>query len=516
MKRSNGFPAAVLAVAVMAASVILGACSSGGGNTQPAPKIQLSGTISSTGYTLAAKPSSVFFAKALSFLGYPTIAYAVAGPSVHRIIALPIAGGSLDVRNMPNAQSAAITSTDGGKFSLALAKDTDWVLMMVDSSNQFVGSVAIDAGSSNSLLSLPVTASALTSLNIGTIDLPLASPTNDGLSTYVVSTTDFSALNGPQLMAMASADDIFRNAKNIINNYNVSTRIYYQLRPDFSWKGEFSTLSTAFSNPAYTFLGMTFQLDTNSSTINMTQLCTIGTVTVGLYPSVPVSDGTNTYSPAAPVSNSGATGCTPKDGFNQLNGGKVYATDAHQGGSPGLSYSMMPRYQTVPLPKATWTWKETVSSVTTTRAVFDVDTINPPVNNNGTPMGFVPSFQIITNPALTTKIDSVKIKWYFYNGTDYIALAPTDLAVLKHFVSTMAISFDVTVAGERRTCDMYFDPITTTEVIPGNFASAQRPNCALTWYYNDSNPAHATTNTGLMGFYESGGFGYYFHFFKPI
>ena len=77
MKRSNVLLAAVLAVAVIATSVFISACSSGGGGggtAQSTPKIQLSGTIG-TGYVVAAKPSSVFFAKALSFLGYPTYAY---------------------------------------------------------------------------------------------------------------------------------------------------------------------------------------------------------------------------------------------------------------------------------------------------------------------------------------------------------------------------------------------------------------------------------------------------------
>ncbi len=513
MKRSYVLPAVVLAAAVMALSVIITACGGGGGGAQQTPKIQISGTIG-TGYTPAAKPASIF-AKALTFLGYPTYAYALTVvPTVDKIIAIPMERGSLNAWQMANSQSADITSANGGEFTLSLAKDKDWLLVLINSTaipatNRFVGSVAIDAGSSDSLLSLPATASALTSLNIGTIN---GSITYDGLSTYVVSTTDFS-LNSDQLTAMAKTDDIFRNAKNIINNYNAGT--YYQLRPNFAWEGDLSTLSTTFSNPAYVFNGMTFQLDTNSPTINMTQLCSIGTVTVGLYPSVPVSDGTYTYDPTNPVSNSGATACTTVNGFRQLNG-NIYATDAHQEGGPGLSYSIMPRYPTVPLPAATWTWKETVGGVATDKAVFDVDTINPPVNTNGTPKGFVPSFKIITNPTATTKIDSVKIEWHYYNGTTYTAVAPADLAVLKHFISSMEIGFDVTDNGTRRTCDMYFDPTTTSEVIPGNFASSQRPNCALTWYYNDSDPAHAATNTGLMGFYESGGFGYYFHFFKPF
>ncbi len=509
MKRSNVLLAAVLAVAVMALSVFISACSSGGGGggAQPTPKIQLSGTIG-TGYQVAAKPSSVFFAKALSFLGYPTYAYAAA-LTVDKIIAIPIDRGSLNAWQMSNSQSAAITSANGGKFTLSLAKDTDWLLVLIDSTatpaNRFVGSVAIDAGSTDSLLSLPATASALTSLSLGTIN---SSPSNDGLSTYVVSTTDFS-LTTSQLTAMAKTDDIFRNAKNIINNYNTTTGKYYQLRPDFSWNGAYSALSTTYSNPAYTFNGMNFQLDTNTTEITMTQLCSMGTVTVELVSSMSVTTDSGTFTT---LSNHGTPTCTTINvTHQQVWAGEIFATDAYADAG-GMSYSTGPRITTVPLPAATWTWKE--NSIE--KAWFEIATINPPVNMDGTPKGFVPSFRINTNPTTTTKIDSVDVKGYYYDGatSTYTEVAPTDLAVLTHFVSSLEVKFDVMYNSTRTTCEMYFDPATTTNVKPSDFV-ARSSGCAATWYYGDSDPAHAATNTGLMGFYESGGFGYFFHFFKP-
>jgi hypothetical protein len=58
---------------------------------------------------------------------------------------------------------------------------------------------------------------------------------------------------------------------------------------------------------------------------------------------------------------------------------------------------------------------------------------------------------------------------------------------------------------------MYFDPATTTNLVPSSFATT---NCNEDWYYGNS--SFPDTDTGLMGFYESGGFGYFFDFFKPM
>ena len=71
--------------------------------------------------------------------------------------------------------------------------------------------------------------------------------------------------------------------------------------------------------------------------------------------------------------------------------------------------------------------------------------------------------------------------------------------------------------GTRRTCEMDIDPTTETSFDPQDprFASTcQADALNKDWYYGD--PTHPETNTGMMGFYESGGFGYFFDFFKPL
>ena len=506
MKRFRVFLSTVLAIAVMATSVILGACSGGGGggSAQPAPKIQLSGTIGS-GYSVPAKPASIF-AKALSFFGYPTYAYAIAAFTVDKIIAIPMDRGSLQAWNMANTQIGTI-DPDTRAFSLSLTKDTDWLLVLINSAGtpttRFVASVALNTGSPDSMLSLPATISTLTSLNLGSVSYS----TGDALTSKVVGTADFS-LTTAQITAMAKTDDIFRNAKNIINNYNTATGVYYQLRPDFTWSSDYSTLTTTLSDPAYNYMGMGFQLDTNSPAITMDDLCSFGTTTLKLFPSTDVSDGTYTYNVGNPITNTGASpNCTLVNGFRQLGGTGLYATDAYAEGGVGLSMGPWARFPAKPVTPATWTWVEN----NVEKAWFDVATINPPVNDDGTPKGFVPAFKINTAPSTTSQIESIDVKWYYSDGASYLPLATEDLGILKHFIGRLEVKLEATT-DQRRTCEMYFDPSTTTQVRPADFATVG--NCSLTWYFN--NDGHPDTNTGLMGFYESGGFGYFFNFFLPI
>jgi len=145
MKRAQVFVSAVLTVVVMAFSVVISACSGGGGGGSAAsqtatPKVQLSGTIGS-GYTVG-KPG---LGKAL---------FAPGDPTIDSVVAIPMMRGSLDARNM--ASSVKGTIGVDGKFNLALPKDQDWLLVLIDSPSTFVGSLAISAGSED-ILNLPAT-----------------------------------------------------------------------------------------------------------------------------------------------------------------------------------------------------------------------------------------------------------------------------------------------------------------------------------------------------------------------
>jgi len=520
MKRSQVLPAAVLAVAVMATSVILSACSGGGGGgggaaAQPTPKIQLSGSIG-TGYAVAAKPSSLYFARVLSYLGFASSAYAALGDlDVNQVIAIPVYNGSLSARNMPG-QTATIDSATGG-FNLSLAKDRDWLLLLINSNltgtSRFVGSLALNVGSSDSLLNFPATDSTLTTMSLGTVSRPSLS-TTDALTSKIVGTADFS-LSTSQITAMAKTDKFFRNAMNIVNNYEQfgnGAGKYYQLRPDFHWEGSLASLVTAgalSSAPSLTYKGMNFQLDQNTDSVTMPNVCTI-TGIVALHPPELVTMGTKTYDYANPIKNSG-------NGCSLWNGGPAVQTDYNgiyaSNGYDHISFSVIDSFPTGTIPQGFWEWKENG----VVKAAFDIANINPPITNTGQLKGFIPAYKIITD--VNKKITSVDVAWYFYDGGTYTPLAPADLKVLKHFVSGVEAKFEATVSTNRRTCEMYIDPSVETSFNPADprhasTCQADSNPVYRDWYYNDT--THPETNTGLMGFYETGGFGYFFDYFKPF
>jgi hypothetical protein len=347
-------------------------------------------------------------------------------------------------------------------------------------------------------------------MSIGTVERPNAG-SFDALSSTVVTTTDFS-LSTTQLAAMAKTDDLFKNAMNIVNNYGTygGAGVWYQLRPDFSWTGDYATLTTAYSSPAMTFKGMSFQLDTNSTSMTMATICSSQAVTVvELYPPSSITDtANNTFDQNTPISNIGAT-CTPLNSSQEAWGTDFSATDAYaEPGANGgkISYSVPADFLTVP--SGEWTWKENG----TNKAIFNINAVSPPyVIGPLTPKGFVPSFKLNVTG---TQIDSIDVQWYYYDEllAGYVLLATNDLDLLKHFIGRLEVKFDVTYNSTRNTCEMYFDPTTTSHIVPSDFV-ADSSGCSQTWYYNDTN--HPATNTGLMGFYESGGFGYFFHFFVP-
>lgn len=508
MKRSKVFLTAVLAVAIMAASVILGACGGGGGgggSAQQTPKVQLSGTISSSDYNNKAMH------KSLMAVSIPT-------PTVDKVLALPMERGSLNSWAMESSKVAVIGAD--GSFSFDLEKTTDWLLVLMDSSvttttGRFVGSIALNTGTQDSLLNMPATDSTLSTMTLGTVSRP-STTSGDAVSAETVSAVSF-GMTTTQLLTMAKTDDLFKNAKNLVENYGNfgnGPTTWYVLRPNFYWGvhgSGYSTLSTAFSAPAQTFLGMSFQLDTNNTVITMNTICASQTTTVvELFPPAAILDETGkSYDETHPLTNFGAT-CTNLAGGKRAAWGpqNFMVTDQY---SP-MSYGFPAHFTS--LPNGYWSWKENG----TIRAMFDIGTANPPYYGpNNYTRGFVPSFKV--NVGAANKILSVDVQWYYYDEALGQYVGPFDntspeMKVLKHFIRNFEVVFDVT-NGLRRTCAMYFDPATTSNVVPGNFYNSADPNnyCNLDWYFN--NAGFPDTDTGLMGFYETGGFGFFFDFFKP-
>jgi hypothetical protein len=505
MKRSRVLLAAVLAVAVLATSAILGACSGGGGGgtaaQQPTPKVQLSGTISgSYGY---AKPS---LSKSLSV---------PAGPLIDKVVAIPMSRGSLDAFQMTSRVTATIGAD--GKFDLALPKDKDWLLVLIQSPNTFVSSLAINAGS-DSILNLPATVSTLNSFNLGTIS---GGPGGDALSSPTVTASNF-GMNASQFTAFANSDDVFKNAKNIINNYNTTTGVWYQLRPDFTWDGDYDFIDGNFSGPTWAYQSYNFQMDTNATNLNIHNLCSVGSgtwspVVVGWTPPSDVTDGLTTWGLSNPMTNSAAT-CTTymSDGKWAIeasgdNTHPFYATDAYWGPYGTISYSM-PVWLSGPIPAGDWTWSE--GGVV--KASFD-PSVSTPVDGSGNALGYVPSIQLTTESGAGTAITAVDVQWWYFdqvlNAYTQVTTAE-DYAVMSHFIERAEVIIESAVgATTRRHSSFGFDPTVASEgqlVLPASGADM--------WTYADTScSSPLDSDAGSVGvFYSSGGIGRYFFARAPI
>lgn len=422
-------------------------------------------------------------------------ASALAAPAApDQVVAIPIFHGSLTGWNMTQSERAVLGAD--GTFTLDLGRSADWLLVLVDSSatgaGRYVGSVNVRTEVGADLLALPFTTAAIDALSLGTVT---HTPTWDASSGTTVVATAFH-LSDSQLAAVAKSDDVFKNAMNIVNNSGTygGPGVWWNLRPDFSWWDATTSPSTAFSDPATyaaDYRGMTFQLDSNQSAFGIDALCAHSTVVTFDPPALVTLAGVG-YSSAHPLTSAGVT-CetlvtnqgTSRRGWS----GPLYMSGGY-GASPSMSVIGLSEN-----PAGFWTLRVDGA----TRAMFDVAAVNPPVTAAGVPKGFIPSFRIDTAP--DGRITSVHVRWFYFDGGAFVALAPGDLGVLRYFIQGLELDFASEVGGVTISEDVYLDPSVDTSAAPSRY----------TWYYGGTPPTPQQA-TGLMGFYESGGFGHFFHF----
>jgi hypothetical protein len=465
------------------ASLVLAACGGGGGGSNPpaAPgAVRVSGAVSATS-------SAALFQVAASS--------ALAVPAANAVIAIPLQHGSLSGSSMSSSQTAPLGAD--GAFTLRLDKSSDWLLVLANTgvvgAGRFLGSVDVRTDVGAGLLELPFTTAAIDVLALGTVTHTAAW---DATSATTVDATAF-RLSDSQLVAVAKSDDIFRNAMNIVNNFGTyaGAGVWYALRPDFQWWDAASVLSTDYSDPARLaadYRGMSFQIDSNQTEVGIDALCAHSAIVTFEPPGLVTVDGVGYVGSAVPMTSANVVCETlvTNEGTSRRGwSGPLYMSGGY-GASPSLSVKTVTEN-----PVGSWILK--VNG--TVRAAFDVAGVNPPVTAGDAPKGFVPAFKINTQP--DGRITSVDVKWYYDDGGTYVPLAPTDLAVLRFFIERLELDFSSVVGGTTLSEDVYIDPSVETRAVPTRYA----------WYYGGTPPTPGQA-TGLMGFYESGGFGHFFHF----
>lgn len=417
---------------------------------------------------------------------------------VDKVIALQSDRGYLAAYSMQNSKSALIG--DDGTFSISLDTTKDWLLVLMDSTaaakvDQFVGYIALNAGSSEPLLQVPSTTATISSFDLG----PINASGDVGQSQNAVDPTDF-RLTSSQLLALAKNDDGFKSVKNFVINYDEATSVYFTLRPDFRWRGNYASIDGDFQVPAaYVYGHYASQLDSNTTSINMDKICGSNGQTRVIVELAPPSDVQTTseqipmviYNPDNPISSNNVTCTIATDGYIEAKDEDFGATNRYGGVSESyfapLSGEIPPGY---------WLYYEGDQL----KGQFDL-AVATPLGAGGEIKGFVPSIRVNKNG--TGEITSVDIKWYTWDSSTSQYVEITDVSILRYLIGAGDVYFD-NITGETRTYESIgFDPALQTSITPSLY----------TWYYGTTGQPDRQVQ-GLGIFYSSGGIGYGFQFFR--
>lgn len=459
------------------------------GSSAPVATVVIVGEVG-TGYTVTSVPQMNLLEK-FCYNFMPKSYAAGADPDVDKIIAIPYWGGKFDDYCIRDARESAFTS---GAFSLTLEKTKNWLLLLVNTKaakySQFVAYVDL----TNGLLQLPASSAVVDNISIGKLD---RTTTDTALSSNPITTTAFS-ITSSQLLSLAKNDDMLKITSNFFSNYDKTTGVYYNLRPEFNWRGHYATIENAFQPiTGYTLMSYQLALFTNTSTISVNNLCANGVAKVQATLTPPAAVNTLTggmvYSPTVPISN---TAAVPADIDYD---GTLRVSDFFAEGTSGqyMALALGSCNLTGTIPAGLWEWRE--DSVL--KAQFDV-AIAAPITATDKIRGFVPSLKINTNTTTDPgRIESIDIKWYALNETTLLYEEITDLSILKYLTGKdkdnggeVSIFLDTVMPGR-------YDNVTVAD-------SATRIYPTLDWYYGaNGDPAKRAGNIGII--YTLGGVGYY-------
>jgi len=468
-----------------------GASSSSGSSSSAQHTISVRGH-AGTGYMAYASPGN--FLDRFCSLFSPSLAWApIPIVNVDKVIAIQIDRGYISSYFIQTAKEATFTA---GEFTLSLETDRDWILLLVDTTavsdiDKFVGYVAYRVDSGNSLLNLPASSATVTDINLGDLD----KSGDEALSTNPVTATDF-AMTPEGLLTLAKNDNLFRAVKNVYINYK--NGVYYNIRPDFTWHGEYAGIENAYQVVTnYEYFSHSFQLDSNDG-ITMDAVAGInGTAKklLELYPptgaEVPTRGGFVTYTDSAPLSNAGSvTTTTGGSGLRMATAGNPGEFFAGETTSGNTSYVYGSGCLTGTIPAGLWTYK--INGVT--KGQFDC-AVSTPLTGDYKINGFVPVLKVNVEATITKTITSVDVKWYALSGTDYAEI--TDSAILSHLIKST-----VFISGGTR-----YDSITLDSTM-----SHGTP--ALDWSFGTAGPANKQAEAFGV-FYQTGGVGYTFNWFRP-
>jgi len=489
MGRHGGIAAAL--------AVALGIAGCGGTTSETGDGLRVSGTVGA-GYAVAAARGGMLD-RLVAWAGLGTPAYADgAQPAVDRVVALRVQRGSLTMGSLLEGQEAEVDPD--GTFAMTLKKDADWILVLVDSTargaERYVGAVEIAAEDlpDASLMTLPATTTERGSVDLGT--LARVSPgggTGDAIASNEVVPQDFGMTVG-ELLALARTDDVFRNARNIVANHDRETGTWYGIVAAFAWVND-SPVAPGFSSPAASsFDGYGFQVDTNSTSVGIDNVCgnAAQRIEVGLFPPVEVvmsAPAGATYGPAKGMTNDEVGDCGVVPGGRTATDRDFMAGTNDAFMERTISYGFSQVSFGYPIPAGDWTWREDGQ----VRAVFDLS-LAAPMAADGRQGGFVPSIRVAAGD--DGRVTAIDVRWSYWDASTgaYVEVVPSEEGSLAHSLRQAEIGL-FERGHDVDTCEKaMFDPSAQATIVP-----------AGAWYYGVEPPSGGKLLGRVIVFFESGG-----------
>lgn len=474
-------------------------------------KLAVRGTIG-TGYAVVASRPANLLEKFCSIFS-PALAWAVPSidVSVNKILAVPYDGGAFEDYSVRYMKEIPINLDR--TFTMSLEKDMNWLLILVDTNqtgraNQFIGYVALNAGSGESLLQLPVSNVTADSLDLGN----LVSATDMAVADNAAITATTFSLTEQQLTTLAKGDDMLKIVKNLFVNYDSATGIYYLLRPQYEWRGSYASLSLGAYTTAtdYAYHHYLLMLETNDPSLTLNNLIS----TNGVAPAkvcqmtppsnVPTVDNITVYSTTNPISNGYAVAADLIPNTNGPGSMLQYPSTlrdfrAQQSGA-NMLFDLGSANLSGTAPAGIWNW--TVNGAPAGQ--FDI-AITLPITGDKQVKGFVPAIKVNTaNVGGFEKITNIQIKWYVYDdgAAGYV---DADSAVLKYLTQSFMMLLSNGSSTTPRFEDFSNLPLSTSMVTPA---------LANGWYLGTG--PDVTLEARRIGFgYKSGGVEYFFAWEKP-
>jgi len=321
------------------------------------------------------------------------------------------------------------------------------VIILIDETksdplDRVVGFIGLGAGASasrDSLIQLPLDTlrGDITELELGEV-VRGANGQDASAPGALDAAKDKFTLSQSVLEETAKVDDVVRHAKNIYANRNADG-VYYTASPFYIIGYDSNAGLDAWTDPAGVARGgFGIYFSTNDPAATFAKVCANHTspqhALVEIFPPDIVQSGSATYSPSAPMTNSGTTGPQPSDGREECGFDTFYASGVSTDDNQGTGFNVGGGGFVTAMPSGKWMVKVEGRHV----ASFDLAAARP-LDDQGKPKVYVPAIRLIANA--DHEIDAVELKWFRYDRLSGSYAAVTDLAAFARNINQFTLNF---------------------------------------------------------------------------